>query len=238
MSDPYLYESGHVLRNILNIKDEKRLVAYENTVVNLVLLKLFKEDYNLSHTNQLFDIHKRLFSDIYEWAGVPRTINIEKTEKVLSGLSVKYEDTSKIINAIDDIHKLYFDKPWKTMSEHSLVFEMTRYMASLWKIHPFREGNTRTLSTYFYFFLKKHNYSMDEKVLKTHAAFFRNALVMASLGEYSEYHYLENILSDAIIYKVDRKPLKKKTTHRYEKIKDLEMKNYQYNYHQQKKSNS
>jgi len=103
MSDPYLYESSHVLRNILDIKDEDSLEAYENTVVNLVLLKLFKEDYDVSHTNQLFDIHKRLFSDIYEWAGMPRTINTEKSEIVLNGLSVKYADKSKIIKAIDTI---------------------------------------------------------------------------------------------------------------------------------------
>ena len=235
MSDPYLFESSRVLRNTLDIKDTDSLEAYENTVVNLALLKLFKEEYIVSHTNQLFDIHKRLFSDIYEWAGLPRTINIEKPEVVLNGLSVKYADKSTIMKAIDAIHKLYFDKPWKTMSEHSLIYEMTRYIASLWKIHPFREGNTRTLSTYLYFFLKKHGFSLDEKLLKTHAAYFRNDLVMASIDEYSEFHYLENILSDAIIYKVDRKPIKKETTHKYEKIKDVEMKNYKYNYHQHKK---
>jgi cell filamentation protein len=235
MSDPYLYEGSHVLRNTLDIKNEDSLEAYENTVVNLALLKLFKEDYNISHTNQLFDIHKHLFRDVYEWAGMLRIINIEKSEMVLNGLSVKYEDKSNIIKAIDTIHKLYFDKPWKTMSEHALIYEMTRYIASLWKIHPFREGNTRTLSTYLYFFLKKHGFLLDEKLLKTHAAFFRNALVMASLDEYSEFHYLENILSVAIIYKINSKPVKKETTRKYEKIKDVEMKNYKYNYHQHKK---
>lgn len=76
---------------------------------------------------------------------------------------------------------------------------------------------------------------MDEKLLKKHAAFFRNALVMASLDEYSEYQYLENILSDSIIYKVNRKTIKKETTHKYEKIKDVEMKDYKYNNHQHKK---
>ncbi len=235
MSDPYLYESSHVLKNTLDIKDEDSLEAYENTVVNLALLKLFKEDYNVSHTNQLFDIHKRLFNDVYEWAGLPRTINIEKSEIVLNVLSVKYEDKSNIVKAIDFTHKLYFDKPWKTMSEHALIYEMTRYIASLWRIHPFREGNTRTLSTYLYFFLKKHGFSLDEKLLKVHAAYLRNALVMASLDEYSEYQYLENILSDAIIYKVNRKQVKKEAIHKYAKIKDIEMKNYKYNDHQHKK---
>lgn len=176
-----------------------------------------------------------MFTDVYDWAGKSRTINIEKSELILSGLSVKYEDKSKIVKAIHEIHLLYFDKTWKTMSETSLIYEMTRYISSLWKIHPFREGNTRTLSTYLYFFLKNHNYTLDEKLLKTHAAYFRNALVMASLGEYSEYQYLENILSDAIIHNTDRKPVKKRIANRYDQIKDMEMKNYKYNYHQHKK---
>jgi cell filamentation protein len=235
MSDPYLYKQSHVLRNILDIKNEENLEAYENTVVNLALLKLFRDNYTVSHTDQIFDIHKHLFADVYDWAGKSRIINIEKSELVLNGLSVKYEDKSQIMEAIHETHHLYFDKPWKTMSESLLIYEITRYIALLWRIHPFREGNTRTLSTYLYFFLKKHNYTIDEKLLKTHAAYFRNALVMASLGEYSEYQYLENILSDAIIYQVNRKPLKKQTVHRYEKIRDIEMKNYKYNYHQHKK---
>ena len=46
--------------------------------------------------------------------------------------------------------------------------------------------------------------------------------------------YLENILSDAIIYKTNPKPLKKELSHKYEKTKDVEMKNYKYNYHQHK----
>lgn len=52
MSDPCLYEHSYVLRNILGIKSEDDLEAYENTVVNLALLKLFKEDYLVSHTIQ------------------------------------------------------------------------------------------------------------------------------------------------------------------------------------------
>ncbi|MDI6453693.1 Fic/DOC family protein [Peloplasma aerotolerans] len=235
MSDPYLYENSHVLRNILDIRNEENLEAYENTVVNLALLKMFKENYNVSHADAIFDIHKHIFSDVYDWAGKSRTINIEKSELILNGLSVKYEDKSKVMTAIHEIHLLYFDKPWKTMSKNSFIYEMTRYIASLWKIHPFREGNTRTLSTYLYFFLENHNYTLDEKLLNVHAAYIRNALVMASLDEYSEYQYLEDILSDAIIHKTNRRPAKNRTVHKYEKIKDIEMKNYKYNYHQHKK---
>ena len=234
MSDPYLYANTNVLKNKMGIKNQADLDDFENAVVNLSLLKLFNENYQINHTLDVFDIHKRLFSDVYEWAGLARTIDIEKAEVVLNGLSVQYEVASNINKALKSIHDLYFTKPWKDYSSASLVYALTRYIASIWRVHPFREGNTRAISTYMFFFLKEHGYTLDEKPLKKHAAYFRNALVMASLGIYSEYQYLETILQDAIAHKTSSKKLPTRSN-KYEKIKDLNMKNYTYNYHQQKK---
>ncbi|MDX9808224.1 MAG: Fic family protein, partial [Acholeplasma sp.] len=198
MSDPYVYEFSSVLKNVLDLQNDEDLDAYENTVVNLALLKLLKEDYQILHTNQLFDTHQSLFKDVYAWAGKPRTINIEKSEQILNGISVVYEDKASILSAITNVHNQYFNKKWGTFSETSFVYEVTRYMSALWQIHPFREGNTRTVTTYLYFFVQKYGYQLNEKLLKKHASYVRNALVMASLDEYSEYQYLENILKDAI----------------------------------------
>lgn len=235
MSDPYLYDKTNVLKNLMGIKDQDSLDDYENTVVNLSLLKLINEDYKIEHTSDIFDIHRRLFSEVYEWAGKARIINIEKTEPVLDGLSVQYEIASNIKKALNHIHNQYFDKLWSTYGSTSLIYELTRYIASIWKIHPFREGNTRAISTYMVFFLKRHGFSLDEKLLKTHAAYVRNALVMASLGEYSDYQYLEKILGDAIMHASTSGKKTSAQSNRYEKIKNIKMKNYTYNYHHQKK---
>ncbi len=238
MSDPYVYEDTPVLKNKLGLKKQTDLDDYENTVVNLALLKLLKDHHRVTHTLDILDIHKHLFSNVYEWAGKIRTINIEKNEVVLNGLSVQYEDVSDIERAIIHIHDSFYDKPWDTCGLTSLIHELARYISSLWKIHPFREGNTRTISTYMYLFLKQHGYSLDEKLLKVHAAFFRNALVMASLGAYSDYRYLEEILADAITHKsrTSRQPQRKDK--KYESVKNVKMKNYVYTRHQMKKDKS
>lgn len=236
MADPYMYEDVNVLRNLMGIKNQQDLDAYENTVVNLSLIRILKEEISIEHTLDVLDVHRQLFSDIYDWAGHVRTINIEKQEMVLHGLSVPYEDASNIVNALEHVHSRFFDQPWDTYTSTSLIHNVTRYIAAIWKIHPFREGNTRTVSTYLLFFLRRHGFSLDAALLKKHAAYFRNALVMASLGEYSEYQYLETILEDAVIG--GSRPSEKRSSKstKYDAIKDVRMEDYTYNYHQQKKN--
>lgn len=232
MSDPYVYEGTNILRNIPGIKIQKRLDDYENTISNLALIKIFKEGMEIKNTLDIFTIHKLIFEDIYEWAGTPRLMDIEKYEIVLNGLSVVYESFSNIENEIVQLNKKYFSKNWTNMSRTTFVNNLTKYISYLWQIHPFREGNTRTVTTYLYFFLQKFNYNIDISLLKKHAKFFRNAMVMASLGEYSEYNYLETILEDAIENKSGKYKIKSKNN--YTEIKDIKMEQYHYNYHHPK----
>ena len=68
----------------------------------------------------------------------------------------------------------------------------------MWKIHPFREGNTRSVVVFLYFLAKQNNLELDTKLVGDNAKYFRNALVMASIDEYSESNYLNKILKDAL----------------------------------------
>jgi len=78
--------------------------------------------------------------------------------------------------------------------------------------------------------LKKYNLKLNDDFIGEHSKFFRNALVLAPIGEYSEYEHLEMILSDAI-------SLKKVTNgeSKYQTIKDYNLEKYEYNYHHLKK---
>jgi len=167
MADPYVYEKTNVLRNIPGIKTQEKLDEYENTIANLALIKLFKEGFKIQKTADVFLIHKLIFEDVYEWAGVPRIIDIEKSEIVLNGLSVIYESFSKIEIGMIHLENKYSSMEWIKMSRSSLVYNLARYISELWRIHPFREGNTRTIATYLYFFMqKKYNYSINAELLK------------------------------------------------------------------------
>ena len=96
MKDPYLYEDVNVIKNIANIKEQKKLDDYETTMVNLGIIKLLKENESITKVKDVYVIHKVLFENVYEWAGKRRTINIYKEEPVLNGLSVEYSKYKNI----------------------------------------------------------------------------------------------------------------------------------------------
>ena len=65
-------------------------------------------------------------------------------------------------------------------------------------MHPFRDGNTRTIVTYAFRFAEEHGFRMDRKLLLDNFAYVRKSLVKASDGEYSDYQYLYRIIKDSI----------------------------------------
>ena len=71
-------------------------------------------------------------------------------------------------------------------------------LTEIWQVHPFREGNTRTIATFGFRFAKEHNFEMDKDLLLNNFKYVRRSLVMASLGEYAEHDYLYKIVKDSI----------------------------------------
>lgn len=61
-----------------------------------------KGEFDFQH---LCRIHERIFGDVYEWAGVPRIINIEKAEEALGGLSIEYAGCDEIQREADQVLK-------------------------------------------------------------------------------------------------------------------------------------
>lgn len=237
MSDPYVYEGTNVLRNVLDIKNQESLNEFENTIVNLQLIRILKTNISINNSSDIFSIHKMLFKEIYDWAGLPRSLNIEKKEIVLNGLSVPYSNYNTINMDIRVVDKEYFNKNWDKMTHTALIYNLSRYISLIWRIHPFREGNTRTITTYLYLFLKQNGYDINTELLSKHSKYFRNALVLASLDEYSEWEHIENILSDAIKSKEMITTKIQNNDLKYKKIKGIDLAEYKYNYHQTRKSN-
>ena len=167
-----------------------------------------------------------MFKEVYSWAGKPRTINIYKTEPVLSGLSVNYSEFRSINNDLENIQKEIDLFDWNHCSKKELIHKIVVVIAKIWQVHAFIEVNTRTICLFLYFFMKKHNLKLNIDFIGEHSKYFRNALVLASIGEYSEYEHLELILTEAtIINKIvdgDKK---------YQTIKDYNLEKYEYNYH-------
>jgi len=204
MRDPYLYEDCSVIKNKLGIKTQDKLDDAEADYVVYRLKDLalnpMAGDYNTEH---LLKMHYYLFQDLYEWAGKPRVIAIYKEEDVLGGMSVEYSDPFDITK---DIHFVLSDmrnKPWKTMSKEESAKEFSSSLAQLWKIHPFREGNTRTTITFCCQFLVEMGFEINRELFEKNSRYVRTALVaynayFADGNDFSKKEYLERIVFDAM----------------------------------------
>lgn len=198
MKDLYLIENSTVLKNLLDITDEKELDLAEAELSRANMMLLYENGFNDFSSGGFCFIHKALFGDVYEWAGQYRKINIRKREELLAGQSVWYSNVTEIgndlDNAFDEINKVN----WVSLSRENFAKQIARLFPKLWQVHPFREGNTRTTVMMMTFFVEHHGYFFDQNLIAESAGYVRDSFVLASLGENSEYEYLEKILLDAI----------------------------------------
>lgn len=227
MKDIYVYPNTYVLVNKLNIRDAKKLDNAENVYVSLNINTLILNPIKIESVFDIKKIHKCLFFDLYEWAGENRKMNMFKEEPVLNGLSVSYSDYQYIDNDLKRLDKEFKSIKWLALSKTDAIDAIVKLISKLWRIHCFREGNTRTVTTFLYLFMKQIKLKVNVDFIGNHAKFFRNALVLASIDQYSEYEHLTNILLDSISFKVENE-------NKYKTIREYEVDKYEYRKHEYK----
>lgn len=237
MRDPYLYEDVNVLKNRAGIRDNALLRVAEADITNLAMTGIYEKKYKKFNVDTILDIHRNIFGQIYEWAGEYRTIMMTKPEDVLGGDTVRYaypkEIKKELAETMKEVGKLKRDGK----NDRDVVFRLTRIIAAIWKTHPFREGNTRTVIVFAVLLAKHLGFQVNHELFKEHSSYVRNALVWASQGIYSEYKYIERIFFDAMLdrYEESRKDTCDTDGVAYEKIGDYELRNYVERPHEYKK---
>ncbi|MDE6622744.1 MAG: Fic family protein [Lachnospiraceae bacterium] len=151
----------------------------------------------------LLKIHKYIFQDIYEWAGQPRMLNIYKEEPVLGGLSIDYSDMMAVSKDAEDVLTEMRKKSWNNMILQEAAIQFADSLAKLWRIHPFREGNTRTIVTFCCQYADEIGLNPNRKLFENNAQYIRTALVAYNavfddLGDLSKKEYLIKIVKDTI----------------------------------------
>ena len=218
MEDPYVYKDTGTLINKLGIKDYEKLRKAES---DISFVKLLSVDANVDchkfDLEYIQNIHKYVLGDIYDWAGEFRTVPMEKPEEVLGGDTVRYAYPKEIVPKAQEYINEINSINWNNIELEDKALKFSKLIAGLWQVHPFRDGNTRTIITYAFRFAEEHGFKMDRNLILKHFGFVRNSLVMASLGEYSEYEHLALIVKDAI--KNEQESVEKNNT-KIDKIKE------------------
>ena len=129
MKDPYVYQGTNVLINKLNIKDGDTLDKAESDFAGLAANRLRKSDFQIDSILDGLKIHKYLFSNLYEWAGQPRTIDIYKGESILNGKSIDYVFASYITQALKDLDKEYQSVDWKKLNSKEKIEKVCYFVS-------------------------------------------------------------------------------------------------------------
>jgi len=139
--DPeYIYtnpETG-VLRNKADIDDRNLLTAFESIKVGLRLEELLQKPIKIKNSSALFEIHKHLFQEVYQWAGKQRNVEISKGE-------TSFFPRKRFNSAYSYIDTLISEyKSISRKDKQKIAYKLAEILDTVNFLHPFREGNGRT----------------------------------------------------------------------------------------------
>ncbi len=137
--DPYVYPGTSVLRNHFGIRDAAELAQLEAAISAGRIAQLEREsipgDYDTPH---LQAVHRKIFGDLYPWAGELRTVKIAKGESMFA---LPQHVASYLAGVLSDLAN---EDRLRDLEREEFVTRLAHYFAELNAVHPFREGNGRT----------------------------------------------------------------------------------------------
>lgn len=166
------------------LKQEARTLEADKVAVRIAQL-LSHQTFGLG-SNYLALIHRTLFEGIYKFAGIYRDYNISKKELVLKGESVRYEHAPLILPTLKYEFEQEENFSYENLTMDEMVKHISRFIANIWQVHPFGEGNTRTTAVFTIQYLKHLGFKVTNEVFADNSKYFRNALVRAN---YSNIQY-------------------------------------------------
>lgn len=176
------------LKNKLGITDQKALEDVETILLQdtylhfFALLKARRLQFNVK---LIFAIHTYFLSTLYTWAGKTRTVEISKD-------GILFCASSHIKKALQNFAQILREKlPSQKNSKSEVSKKLATIHCEFNAIHPFREGNGRTIRLFLDLLGANYGYGLIDysKIKKT-------AYIKASVaGMQKNYSKMQKIIS-------------------------------------------
>jgi cell filamentation protein len=180
-NDHYCYPNTAILKNKLGITEEKAFEEAEREITKISAhdVHVSEPPYNLKYIQ---NIHATLFSELYDWAGQTRNIDISKG-------GTKFCIASRITPEIEKLFKRLADENYlQNLSHSEFVKKLAEYYTEFNMIHPFREGNGRVQRLFFEHLAAYNDYALDWSSIS------ENEWIQANIdGVYVKYEPLADI---------------------------------------------
>lgn len=142
--DPYVDSATGILRNRVGATDRETLERIEATVVAgrtaALTTRPVRGAFDLEHLQR---IHRRLFGDVYDWAGTLRTVGISKGTSMFARPEFIESEGANIFG------RLAREQHLRGRDPDAFGARAAEYLGDVNALHPFREGNGRTQRAFF-----------------------------------------------------------------------------------------
>lgn len=140
VADPYCYEGTAVLRNIAGLRDQAALDEFEKRMT----AQRSEEPFPAGHlsVSHYHAIHRHLFRDVYTWAGKFRTVRMSKDGSAFCYPEHISREMKRLFTNLKTRNYLH------GLSQSDFANAGAELLATLNAIHPFREGNGRTQTSF------------------------------------------------------------------------------------------
>ena len=183
----YCYPDSNVLKNKLNIRDNKLLKTAEEEITLIKQMELLKNPIKGNFSKAHFmNIHKFIFEDIYPFAGKIRREQISKADTMFYPPNLIDRELDKVFTKIKEKNML------RETDEEKVFDNLAYVMAELNIIHPFREGNGRSIREFIRLMAKRMGYDLKWGNVD------REALLEASILSVNNYKVLVGILKACV----------------------------------------
>ncbi|TFE00501.1 Fic/DOC family protein [Jeotgalibacillus salarius] len=134
--------------NLLGVKDEDSLMEAEALTFSLRAAEFVRKQYKVSSFDiQSFkDLHRHFFQDIYPFAGQFRTVQLMKGNTRFCQAQFIDSYAREIFQALSA------EQQWQTLDEAAK--RLAYFKSELNMLHPFREGNGRTIRSFLHEFAR------------------------------------------------------------------------------------
>ena len=150
------YPGTTILINKFDIRDEEKLSEIESVISSARYAEWLNAPqaatFDFDHYKA---IHRFVFSDLYEWAGEVRTVNISKKGTQFTPAE-NIESQAQLI-----FERLRYCNYFKDLPHDEFVEEIVDFYCVTNALHPFREGNGRAQRVFLTQLIRNAGYEIN-----------------------------------------------------------------------------
>jgi cell filamentation protein len=158
--DAYFWPNSDVLKNRVGITNEEALRSFEHEASRRRTIELrarpVQGNFDTAHFRE---IHRRLFIDVYEWAGRYRTVDMMKGQTGFAPIATKTHTLETWGEKI--LSDLKAENHLKGLKTAAFVDRLTHHYGEINYWHPHRDGNGRATKEFLAQLGKEAGYQIE-----------------------------------------------------------------------------